>query len=222
MSHTIERRHLAVATVFGAVFLAAVALADGAAPLRDIAASNDPHAHPHMDANSSVQRSEAQYAIPDATLVREDGKTVTLSDELNDGRPVLLNFIYTSCTTICPLSSQVFAQFQKGLGTRHESVHLMSISIDPEQDTPARLRAYAEQFHAAPGWDHYTGAVATITAVQRAFNAYRGDKMSHTPLTLLREAVGKPWVRIDGFATAGDLLAERKLWAAAPVSLVAR
>src|ERR1700675_2092318 len=154
--------------------------------------------------------------------MRDDGKSVDLRDELDDGRPVVVNFIYTSCTTICPMSSQIFEQFQEDLGDARNSVHLVSISIDPEQDTPARLRAYARQFHAGKGWNHYSGTMAASIAVQRAFNAYRGDKMSHVPLTLARAAPGKPWVRFDGFARADDLLAERKEWAADPVSRVAR
>jgi protein SCO1/2 len=176
--------------------------------------------HETSDA-ADVQRSEVHYAIPAVKLVRDDGKVVQLSDELNDGRPVVLNFIYTSCTTICPLSSQIFERFQDELG-KGERVHLMSISIDPEQDTPARLRAYAAQFHAKSGWNHYTGSLAAVTAVQSAFNAYHGDKMSHTPLTLMRAAPGKSWVRFDGFARAADLMAERKTWLASPASLVAR
>jgi protein SCO1/2 len=174
--------------------------------------AGDPHARQPVDNNRNVQRLEATYVIPAVDLVRDDGKTVSLRSELDDGRPVVLNFIYTSCSTICPLSSQVFAQFQRGLGAKHEAVHLVSISTDPEQDTPARLRAYARQFHAERGWDHYTGTVSASIAVQRAFAAYHGDKMSHSPLTLLRAAPGKPWVRLDGFATGRDLLAERKLW----------
>ena len=168
------------------------------------------------DTNSALQRSETAYVIPAVELVRDDGKTVSLPAELDDGRPVVLNFIYTSCSTICPLSSQVFAQFQRALGAKHEFVHLVSISTDPEQDTPARLHAYAQQFHAERGWDHYTGTVAASINVQRAFAAYHGDKMSHAPLTLLRSAPGKPWVRLDGFATGRDLLAERKQWPNAP------
>jgi protein SCO1/2 len=160
--------------------------------------------------DSDVRRSQAQYVIPHVTLVREDGKSVDLATELNDGRPVVVNFVYTSCTTICPMSSQVFEQFQKDLGTARGGVHLVSISIDPEQDTPARLRAYAAQFHAAKGWNHYSGTVAASVAVQRAFDAYRGDKMSHIPLTLVRSAPGKPWVRFDGLARADDLMAEHK------------
>ena len=187
------------------------------------AAGTAPRALVHHETSDTedVQRSEVHYAIPAVKLVRDDGKVVQLSDELNDGRPVVLNFIYTSCTTICPLSSQIFERFQDELG-KGERVHLMSISIDPEQDTPSRLRAYAAQFHAKSGWNHYTGSLAAVTAVQSAFNAYHGDKMSHTPLTLMRAAPGKSWVRFDGFARAGDLMAERKTWLASPASLVAQ
>ena len=65
---------------------------------------------------------------------------------------------------------------------------------------------YAKRFSAGNQWRHYTGTVEASVAAQRAFNAYRGDKMNHDPLTLMRAAPGKPWVRIDGFATPGDLL----------------
>ena len=172
-------------------------------------------------ADSDVSRSVAEYRIPDVMLVRDDGRRVDLAAELDDGRPVVVNFVYTSCSTICPMSSQVFEQFQDELGVARESVHLVSISIDPEQDTPARLRTYAEQFHAGKSWNHYSGSVSSSVTVQKAFNAYRGDKMSHIPLTLVRAAPGKPWIRLDGFARADDLLAERAQWAA-PAALVAR
>lgn len=185
-------------------------------------AAADPHANHPVTLHSNVQRTEANYTAPDVNLVRDDGKTVSLPAELNDGRPVVLNFIYTSCTTICPMSSQVFEQFQDRLGARHEPVHLVSISIDPEQDTPARLRAYAKQFHASAGWDHYTGTVAATAMVQRSFNAFRGDKMSHMPLTLVRPAPGKPWIRMDGFASVEDLMAERSLWSGEAATVAAR
>jgi protein SCO1/2 len=219
-----RRGHAMISVIAAASLLAAAALANGDAPANGSAAATaaDPHAHHHMAMTESVQRSEAQYTAPDVTLVRDDGKAVSLPDELNDGRPVLVNFIYTSCTTICPLTSQVFEQLQTRLGSARDSVHLVSISIDPEQDTPARLKVYARQFDAARGWDHYTGTLAASISVQRAFGAYRGDKMSHTPLTLLRASPGKPWIRLDGFASADDLLAERSRWTAEPAALVAR
>jgi protein SCO1/2 len=218
-----NRRFRVASGVAGASLCAAFTLASAGAAVQDNApAASDPHANHRMGMTSSAQRSQADYVVPDVKLVRDDGKSVLLRTELDDGRPVILNFVYTSCTTICPLSSQVFEQFQERLGAKHEPVHLVSISIDPEQDTPARLRAYAKQFHAARGWNHYTGTVADTSAVQRAFNAFRGDKMSHSPLTLLRAAPGKPWIRMDGFASADDLLAERLLWSGDTAAVAAR
>ncbi len=170
--------------------------------------AEDPHAHHrHHEAMAGV-RSTADYHVPPVKLVRDDGKSVSLADEMNDGRAVVLTFIYTTCTSICPLSSQILSQLQSKLGAHRDHVHLMSVSIDPEQDTPPRLKEYAKKFNAGPSWQHYTGTVAASAAVQRAFDVYRGDKMSHTPVTLLRAAPGKPWVRIDGFASADSLLAE--------------
>lgn len=85
---------------------------------------------------------------------------------------------------------------------------MLSISIDPEFDTPARLRDYAARFGAGPEWQHYTGTLVASQKSQRAFDVYRGNKMEHVAVTLLRSKPGMPWVRIDGFATADQLLAE--------------
>jgi protein SCO1/2 len=153
-------------------------------------------------------RSIREYAVPAVRLVRDDGKLVSLRDEMDDGRPVLLNFIFTTCTDICPLMSSVFAQFEHRLGADADKVHLMSISIDPEQDTPPRLVEYARRFHAGPGWQHYTGTLDASVTAQRAFDVYRGGKMSHAAVTLMRAAPGKPWLRIEGFVTPDDLVRE--------------
>lgn len=164
--------------------------------------------HEHHQSSGRVSLSTVDYVAPDVQLVRDDDKTVSLRAELDDGRPVIMNFIFTTCTSICPLSSQTFAEFARRLGEERGKVHLVSISIDPEQDTPERLRAYAQRFNAGPEWQHYTGTLAASRAAQRAFGVYREDKMGHAPVTFLRAAPGEPWRRIDGFATPDDLLRE--------------
>jgi len=166
------------------------------------------HDMSHQSAATGISKSTVRYRVPALTLVRQDGRPVSLPAEMDDGRPVLLNFIYTTCTSICPLLSQTFEGFQRKLGRDAARVHLMSISIDPEQDTPARLVDYARKFHAGAEWQHYTGTLEASIAAQRAFDVYRGDKMSHLPVTLLRASPGKPWVRIEGFVTPDDLVRE--------------
>lgn len=159
--------------------------------------------------------SHAVYTLPAVQLVRDDGRTVALKQELDDGRPVIVSFIYTSCSSLCPMISQTLEQFQNKLGAERSTVHMVSISIDPEQDTPQKLREYARQFKAGAQWQHYTGTVAASVATQKAFNVYREDKMSHRPVMLLRAAPGKPWLRIEGFPSADELLqAYRHLLAA--------
>lgn len=176
-------------------------------------AAPDPHAHHQMmmmpgAMMEGTTRTTANYTVPDVKLVREDGKTVSLPAELNDGRAVVLNFIYTTCTAICPVTSKIFSQLQTKLGSDQDKVHMVSISIDPEEDTPAVLRQYAKKYGAGKQWQFYTGTLDASITAQRAFDVYRGDKMNHTPVTLLRVAPGKPWVRIDGFATADELRGE--------------
>ncbi len=168
----------------------------------------DAHARHHMQPGAAqVHRSTANYQIPDINVVREDGRTVNIRAALDAGGPVLVGFIFTTCTAICPITSATFQHVQERLAAG-DRLSVASISIDPEQDTPARLREYAAKFDTGARWHYYTGTVAASIALQRAFDAYRGDKMDHTASAYLRAAPGQPWVRIDGFASADQILAE--------------
>jgi len=165
-------------------------------------------AHENHRVAAGIKRSVAEYTLPDTTLVRDDGRRVQLNAEMNDGRLVMLNFVFTTCSAVCPVTSQVFAEAQARLGAQLPKVHMMSISIDPENDTPAQLRDYAKRFSAGAQWQHYTGSHATSVMLQKAFATYRGDKMNHLPVTLLRRGVGQPWVRLEGFVSPSELAVE--------------
>ncbi len=162
--------------------------------------------HHHSAMTESVRRSDAVYEIPALTLVRQDGVAVDFPQAIDDGRPVFLNFIYTSCTAICPMTSQVFAMVRDRLAAEHENAGMISISIDPDHDTPARLADYARRFGASANWTFYTGTPAASLAIQRAFAVDRGDKMNHAPVTFIRIAPGRPWVRLDGLASPEETL----------------
>lgn len=162
----------------------------------------------HAPAGADYLRRVEAYAVPDVTLVGSNGERVALASLLGSGMPVMLNFIFTSCTTICPVMTATFASVQHELGEEHRKIQLVSISIDPLHDTPPRLAAYAERQRAKQPWRFLTGEPGSILSVQEAFQAYRGDKMNHAPLTFLRAAPGDPWVRIQGFPTAADLIRE--------------
>jgi protein SCO1/2 len=199
------------------------------APVCAALLASAPHASAHdmdMDKGASAEptpaavhgpiRSMRQYTVPAVRLVRDDGKAVSLPEEMDDGRPVILNFVFTSCSDICPMMSAVFGQLEHRLGAEAAGVHFMSISIDPEHDTPARLVEYARRFQAGREWQHYTGTLAASVRAQQAFDVYRGAKMSHAPVTLLRAAPGRPWLRIEGLVTPEVLEREYRALLAAP------
>jgi protein SCO1/2 len=157
---------------------------------------------------SSYTRSVADYPIPEVKAVRADGSQVPLRSELETDGPIIVNFIFTTCTTICPVLSSTFARVQELLRDDSQSVRMVSISIDPEQDTPGRLRAYAAKYQASPEWHFLTGALDDSIRVQRAFDAYRGGKMNHRPLTFIRASSEDPWVRLEGLAGPADIVRE--------------
>lgn len=178
----------------------------GLGALQAVRADEAKHVHDHSAhmaaaAKSEFKRRQATYQVPTVTMVDQRGRKVVFNKALDDGRPVILNFIFTSCTTICPVMTQIFTQVQARLAGELDKVHMVSVSIDPEYDTPARLAAYTKEHGVGTQWDFYTGSSDASIAVQKAFDAYRGDKMNHEAVTLLRGPRGNTWVRLDGFAS---------------------
>lgn len=166
------------------------------------------HAQAVASAKAGYKRSIVRYPVPDVVLTDYDERPVKLRELLASGDPVMLNFIFTTCGTICPVMTKVFAEVPASLGASGQKLRMISISIDPENDTPLQLKAYAKSFRAGKRWTFLTGALGDVKDVQRAFDSFRGDKMTHEPVTLMRQASAKDWIRIDGFASPDQLAAE--------------
>jgi len=159
-------------------------------------------------ATSRYQRSHHPYAVPDLTLRDEEGRAVSVAALLASDKPVLVEFIFTTCTTICPVMSASFAQVQRLLGEEAKGVEMVSVTIDPDLDTPAQLQRYARRYEAGRQWHFLTGSAPQIHRLQRAFDAYTDNKMSHLPLTFLHAPGAEGWIRIEGLASAAELVAE--------------
>ena len=86
------------------------------------------------------QKSVHEYSVPDVTLLNQHRVKVPLKELVASDRPVLLQFIFGTCTTICPILSASFTKLQKELGDLADRVRLISISIDPEHDTPEVMK----------------------------------------------------------------------------------
>jgi protein SCO1/2 len=137
-------------------------------------------------------------------LVDQRGKEVDLRALLSTPQPVALNFIFTSCRTICPVLSASFASLHREV---KGDVTFVSVSIDPEYDTPRVLDAYAKRFDVGPRWTLLTGSGGAVAAVRKAFDAASTAKDAHRPLTFLRPAGSEAWVRFDGFPSTAELAA---------------
>jgi len=196
---------------------AAVAQDDKAASATDAQAHHDMSAmsaqDPHAAHRAAMNKArytvkEVGYEVPDVQLLDASGATVSLPTMLDSDRPIALDFIFTTCTTICPIMTATFAQMQRQLGDAAAQLQLVSITIDPEYDRPEVLAAYAEQFHAGANWTFLTGDGADIIAVLRSFDAYAGSKMNHQPIYLLKRPDETSWTRIDGLASGESLAQE--------------
>ncbi len=165
---------------------------------------------PAVAAEKKYRRTTETYSLPDVVLVNQDGKKVRLKSLETSNTPVVVDFIFGTCTTICPVLSVGYATLQQKLGADAQKVHLVSISIDPENDTPKVMKEYLKRYRAKPGWDFLTGSRGDIDKAMRAFNAYIPNKMSHYPLTLLKSPDEKGWTRIYGLMSSSEFIEETR------------
>ncbi len=145
--------------------------------------------------------------IPDLELLDQDGRKIHFYSDLVKGRVVVINFIFTTCTTICPPLGATFARVQKELGERAgRDVHFISISVDPTTDTPERLKAWGAKFHAGPAWTFVTGQRPVISDLLRALGASTASPQDHSPTVLIGNDARGQWTRSYGLAPPSQLV----------------
>lgn len=167
--------------------------------------AHDP-AHEHHGAAAAP--AAAKVVLRDAPLLDASGGRVRLREDVIGNRIALVNFIYTTCTTVCPVSSATFQQLQKRLGAAlAKNVVLVTITVDPLRDTPQRLREYAGRYEAGEGWVWLTGAKPDVDAVLKGFGAYAARFEDHPAMVLVGDARGGPWTRFFGFPSVEELMA---------------
>jgi protein SCO1/2 len=149
----------------------------------------------------------AKVVLSDAPLVDASGRRLRLAQDVIGERIAVVNFVYTTCTTVCPVASATFQQLQRRLaGALGKEVVLVSVSIDPLRDTPDRLRQYAARYEAGDGWVWLTGAKADVDSVLRGFGAYTPNFEDHPAMVLIGDARGGAWTRFFGFPAVEQLL----------------
>jgi cytochrome oxidase Cu insertion factor (SCO1/SenC/PrrC family) len=145
--------------------------------------------------------------IPDVAVQDQNGRQLRFYSDLIKGKTVAINFLFTTCTTICPPLAATFRKVQTEMGDRvGRDVLLISISVDPVIDVPQRLKAFAAKFKAGEGWTFVTGDKTDIDTLLKALGAAVADKNDHTPMLVIGNDDAKYWTRTYGLAPAGSIV----------------
>jgi protein SCO1 len=184
----------------------------GPSPCCKVAASSN---EPAVNANEPAAKAEVKIqtipggiALPDISLVNQDGESVRFHSDLVKGRIAAISFIFTTCKGICPPIGANFAALQRQLGRRFgDHVALISVSVDPATDTPDRLKAWRDRFGGGPGWTLLTGAKQDVDHLLKDLEVFTADKNDHSPFILLGDEAAGTWSRVHGL-TAPEKLAE--------------
>jgi protein SCO1 len=153
----------------------------------------------------SPSRSDADVpfnlAIPDVQIHDQHGSPLRFHTDLVKGKTVAINFIFTSCTTICPPLTTAMRAIQRELADRvGRDIQLISVSVDPVVDRPERLLTFATAVGAGRGWTFVTGGKGEIDRLLKAFGSYGGDSGAHSTTMLVGNERAGRWVRTNGLA----------------------
>ncbi|MCA1778679.1 MAG: SCO family protein [Xanthomonadaceae bacterium] len=160
----------------------------------------------------------AQAAAPTAANGDDGFERIVLSDQsgsdvrfhdLVANQRIALQFIFTSCGTVCPTMGAQFGQLQKLLArAAMDDVHLISVSIDPARDTPQRLKAWADRFgHNPERWTLLTGPAPRINDLQHRLGVGVGEKTTHPALVLVNDGRGGDWIPLDALSATDTIVA---------------
>lgn len=142
----------------------------------------------------------------DLVLTDQANQPQRFYSDVLEGKIVVVDFIFTHCQGICPMLSATLRGLQQRLGPLvGDSVRLVSISIDPERDTPAALTEFASRFQAGPGWMFLTGDKQKIDWVSYKLGAYNEKVEEHFAAFLVGDAVSGQWSKVVASAPLDDL-----------------
>ncbi|HEV2851475.1 MAG TPA: SCO family protein [Thermoanaerobaculia bacterium] len=151
--------------------------------------------------------SPAHKYFGDVKLINQDGKEMRLYTDLMQGKTVVINAMFATCTGACPVMSGTMAKIQDHLGDRvGKDVRLISITVDPVNDTPAKLKEYANRFHAKPGWYLLTGSKENVEAALRKLGQWVDDPASHQTLFLIGNDRTGLWKKAFALAKPEEVL----------------
>ena len=163
--------------------------------------------------SANAVESGSEFIIPDVKLFNQHGEEVNFYSDLIKNKIVAINFIFTRCGMTCPLLGYKFGRLQKSLGERVGSeVYLISVSIDPVNDTPEKLKAWSEPFNKGEGWTQVTGSKQNVDYLLKALEAFAPDTEDHSTMVLMGDESQGEWKRLDGLSSAETLKTALSDW----------
>jgi protein SCO1/2 len=150
---------------------------------------------------STDSSADSSPRIPDVTVQDQNGKSLNFYSDLVKGKVVAVNFVFTTCTAICPSLTATFRRVQQQLAEQKVPAQLISVSVDPTVDTPERLHAFAAKFKAEAGWTFVTGNTSDIDSILNGFGVGVANKNDHTPMVLIGNEEAGYWTRAYGLSS---------------------
>lgn len=174
----------------------ALALTLSATPAQTSDSSGDAH----------MREAGLKY-FTDVVLIDQDGKEVRFYSDLIAGKIIVVNSFFASCTGSCPVMTGTFKKVQAALGDRvGRDVHLISITVDPENDTPTRLKKFATDAAAAPGWRFVTGDRKNVEQALHKLGLRTDIKENHTAIVIVGNEPKGVWKKVFGLAPSDEVL----------------
>lgn len=199
------KKLLIASLIAGAVAVVTVAQAPSPSP-RQAPRPPDPHGG-HKTEVQPTNASAAQKYFSDVKLVDQEGRTQRFYTDMLKGKTVVVNAFFTTCTSVCPPMNRNLEMVQQALGDRlGRDVFIVSISVDPLTDTPARLKAYAQKFHAKPGWTFLTGEKQNVDWALYKLGQYVEKRDDHTTVIIIGNETTGLWKKAFGLAKADELV----------------
>jgi cytochrome oxidase Cu insertion factor (SCO1/SenC/PrrC family) len=154
---------------------------------------------------NDVSSASAKY-FPNLVMRSQDDVPVHFYEDLLKGKVVLINFIFTTCQGVCSPMTANLARVQSYLAEQMDKeVVMISISVDPETDTPDVLKKYAAKFKARPGWYFLTGEKRNVDWVLYKLGGYVEEKQQHTSLLIIgNEATGE-WMKVNAMGAPSEI-----------------
>lgn len=160
------------------------------------------------DALDTLGNAAARRWFTDLPVIERSGRELRFYSDVLEGKIAVVDFIFTRCSGVCPMLSATMGGLQRRLGDLvGREVVLVSISIDPEHDSPAVLDGFARRFQAGPGWLFLTGSRQNIDWISYKLGAYNDEKEAHFAGFLVGDTLTGEWSKVVASASLDEFAA---------------